>query len=298
LYNYTANIDSKRTDPVIGTLIFRSSDDVIENTTRYGFEASHGSVLSMSPNSEVYGEVNIMKTANYTVAIRANICEMCKLDLTMDRILDEDNIVAGFVKKSTILHDSNISSSDLEWMYLNNTHLPEGKYGIRIGSDSHMDFDLLVMFSDNESYTGHNFRDNNDFRNFQEDELPGHLVSYKKINPTKYVLEIENATRPYVLSLAESYDPLWIAYTNHNQSYIDKEGNTTNQFKTNSIPLFSIINGFHINKTGSYTLNIEYEPQYWFFTSAKISAATVIILLAITIIYYLNRKLQFIRIHY
>lgn len=300
LYNYTANIDSKGGNSINGSLVFRSSHDVIENTTRYGSEASHGSVLSMTANSEIYGEVNVMKSANYTIAIRASICDKCKIDLTMDRILGDGNIVTGFVKKSTIFHDSKPSGSDLKWIYLNNTKLPEGEYGIRIGSDSRLDLDLVVMFSKDEPYTGQPYTgpnlNKNNFGNLQEDESPGYLVSYKKINPTKYVIEMENVTRPYVLSLAESYDPLWIAYTSNNQSSNNKEGNTTNQFKTNSIPLFSIVNGFQINKTGSYTLNIEYEPQYWFLTGAKISAAAVIILLAITIIYYLNRKIQFFRI--
>ena len=52
---------------------------------------------------------------------------------------------------------------------------------------------------------------------------------------------MKNATRPYMLSFAEEYDPLRVAYTNVQST------NHNDNFKTNSIPLYSIVNGFYIN---------------------------------------------------
>jgi hypothetical protein len=114
---------------------------------------------------------------------------------------------------------------------------------------------------------------------------PAQIVDYKKINPTKYVLNIKNATRPYTISFAESYDPLWIAYSDTN----NKDSNNQEGFlRTNSVPLYSIVNGFFINKTGDYTLIIEYKPQNWFIHGAIVSTITLI---AIIVIYFLRNKI-------
>lgn len=86
-------------------------------------------------------------------------------------------------------------------------------------------------------------------------------VSYVKMNPTKYIAKV-NATEPFMLSFAESYDPVWIAYVNGE--------------KVNSIPLLGVINGFSINITGELTITIEYEAQSWFYYGSAISITVLI----------------------
>jgi hypothetical protein len=292
LYNYTANVKTGNASSLVGLLIFRSSDDVVENSTRYGSEASSGSVLSLAPNSEIYTEVDVIKSANYTIALRAKTCEFCKLKLTVDRLEDDGNIDQPAIKMINIsLKDFGNSNSDLEWINLNNTYLSKGKYGIGIESNSQTDLDLLAMYTQNEPYTTINSKDSEDILNIQ-DETPAaaYLTNYTKLSPTEYVLEIENATRPYSLSLAETYDPLWIAYSSESHSPAKQQGADEHNFKTHSIPLFSIINGFHVNKTGSYSLTVKYEPQDWFFTGATVSAIVVILLFIAVLVYLLNRK--------
>jgi hypothetical protein len=61
-----------------------------------------------------------------------------------------------------------------------------------------------------------------------------------------------------MLSFADAYDPLWVVYTNV------QSNNQDDNFEPNSIPLYSIVNGFYIDKTGDYALVIEYQPQIWF----------------------------------
>ena len=56
-----------------------------------------------------------------------------------------------------------------------------------------------------------------------------------------------------------------------------------------NVPLFSIVNGFLINKTGSFEVVIEYKPQAWFYTGLTISIIALI-LLAITVLIYHNKK--------
>ena len=69
---------------------------------------------------------------------------------------------------------------------------------------------------------------------------------------------------PFLLAFAEGYDRYWTA----------KAISSNNSRQFNSVPLYGVINGFWIDKTGEFTLTIEYEPQEWFNISIIISAAT------------------------
>ena len=81
------------------------------------------------------------------------------------------------------------------------------------------------------------------------------VLNYERVDPTRYVIKIINATRPFMLSFAEGYDPLW-------EARIYSEGKLVE--KVRSIPLYSVINGFWINETGNLTVEIRYTPQDWF----------------------------------
>jgi hypothetical protein len=133
--------------------------------------------------------------------------------------------------------------SGLKWLSLNNTYLDKGKYEIRISSNAtnKIDLDSMVLYSasddddgsirsaksemtkDNDTIIGTNKTNKGSIENAFDSNLnsnsdlatesnPAYLAKYEKIDPTKYKLDIRNATRPYVMSLAESYDPLWVAY--------------------------------------------------------------------------------------
>ena len=80
---------------------------------------------------------------------------------------------------------------------------------------------------------------------------PAHISEYRKINPTKHIVNLENATRAYIISFAETYDPLWVAYTDTGSN--NNNSSKNNNFKTNSIPLHCVVNGFYVNKTGNYS---------------------------------------------
>ncbi|MEM2146551.1 MAG: hypothetical protein QW279_14410 [Candidatus Jordarchaeaceae archaeon] len=93
----------------------------------------------------------------------------------------------------------------------------------------------------------------------QEDKA-AEVIKYQRINPAKYVVKV-NATKPFMLSFAESYDPLWVACVN-------KE-------KIQSVSLYGVINGFWINQTGLLEITVEYEPQEWFYIGSIISVITI-----------------------
>jgi hypothetical protein len=90
---------------------------------------------------------------------------------------------------------------------------------------------------------------------------PATIIEYKKLNPTKITVKV-NASQPFILAINEAHDPNWKAYLN---------GKTYN-----SIPIFSVMNGFQINQTGLLDVVIEYEPQNWFYIGCAISLTTLL----------------------
>jgi hypothetical protein len=304
---------------------FTNSNDALENSTKYGRNASSGSVLTLSPGSEIYTDLDILKPANYTIALRVggqnierqinnnsspiNSKEPPSLTLRIvqkepaddpHRNEIENNITNNAVVNRSVLKldvDNQQSENKLGWIYLNNTFLERGKYEIRLGTNVHTDLDSVIVYpvDNNQNQTLDGLFDSG------SKNLPANLADFKKINPTKYEVKIENATKPYMLSLVEAYDPLWMASYDAETSGNEKlDTDKTNELSDGnkhtlipSIPLYSIVNGFYINKTGDYTLTIEYQPQKWFMQGAIISTVTAIALL---IILFLSHNRRLVRI--
>jgi len=101
---------------------------------------------------------------------------------------------------------------------------------------------------------------------FEVKEKPAKVLNYTKINPTLWKVKV-NATKPFMLSFAEAYDPLWEARIYKDGKLVEKVG---------SIPLYSVINGFWIDKTGELEIVIRYTPQDWFEIGLIISAITFV----------------------
>jgi len=90
------------------------------------------------------------------------------------------------------------------------------------------------------------------------------VVNYQKINPTLWKVSV-NATKPFMLSFAESYDPLWEARVYKNGKLVEK---------VKPVPLYGVINGFWISQTGDLQIVLRYKPQDWFELGLAISAMT------------------------
>jgi hypothetical protein len=202
-------------------------------SNKYGGNASNGQVLQLNQASKVYGEIEIIRSGNYSLAIRA-----------------KGNLTIKINEK-----EYKISSPQLNWTYIRPIYLERGKHKIEITNlkDQPSDLDVVWLYSIQN-------KDENLEDILASKEIPAEIISYRKIDPTKYMVKV-NATRPFMLSFAESYDPLWVAYVNGE--------------KIQSIPLYGVINGFWINQTGLLEITIEYEPQKWFHYGLAISLLTL-----------------------
>jgi hypothetical protein len=116
--------------------------------------------------------------------------------------------------------------------------------------------DTIWIYSVNSSQSNETVEDL-----FKVEEKTVEVLSYTKINPTLWKTKI-NASKPFMLSFAESYDPLWTAYVDGSEYQ--------------PVPLYSVINGFWIDKTGDLEIVIKYKPQDWFEIGLLISITTLI----------------------
>jgi hypothetical protein len=256
---------------------FKNSSGITKDT-KYGTNSSQGEILSLSSGSMVSGELNILKSSNYTIAIKAKMCENCTF-LRVDIVGNGDHKTG-----EKIIHTSNLNLkanvSGLNWTLSDNIFLEPGGYKIKIYSDSSADLDSVVVYSPSLDDKVNNKLSNDKLDLFGVDDNPlvPFISSYKKLSPTKYVVTIKQAAHPYMISLAESFDPLWTAYSvesNTGDKSFDKDKN----LEVNSMPLYGVTNGFYINKTGNYDLVIEYEPQNWFIQGSIVSTISVTIIL-------------------
>lgn len=89
-------------------------------------------------------------------------------------------------------------------------------------------------------------------------------VSYKQINPTKYLVNVSNIQEPAFLVFSESYDKFW---------------------KINGqdpLPVYGLLNGFRIEKAGDYV--VEFEPQKFILPGLVISGLSLVIIILILLI--------------
>lgn len=210
------------------------SDLYHQNSTisnKYGGEASNGQILILNQNSTVWQNIIILKLDQYKIAIRSK----------------------GPLQIRIHNQTYTTNSTTLKWNYVNTTlPLNKGNHKIQITTPNNAELDAIWLYStQNPNETLQDI--------FTTKQKPAHIVNYTRIDSTKYIVKI-NATKPFMLSFAEAYDPLWVCYVNGE--------------KISSIPLYSVINGFWINQTGNLDILIEYEPQRWFYIGSIVSITT------------------------
>ncbi len=99
---------------------------------------------------------------------------------------------------------------------------------------------------------------NFDEKNTQQ-ALPS--VTYQQINSTKYRVSINNLTQPSFIVFSQSYDNGW---------KMDGE---------KSLPAYSLLNGFRIEKDGTY--EVRFVPQSWVYPGLIISGISFFVLIVV-----------------
>ena len=97
-------------------------------------------------------------------------------------------------------------------------------------------------------------------------------VSFAKINPTKYEVNIKNAKSSYYLDFLDSYNSNWQATVING----DKNKLIGNE---NHFVLNGYANSWKIDEEGNYKVILEYKPQKYFYYGLAISSISVLIFL-------------------
>ena len=92
-------------------------------------------------------------------------------------------------------------------------------------------------------------------------------VSYIRISPTHYRVKVEGLTKPSTLAFSETYDSLWRISEGESKAGVQ-----------DSYPLYSLINGFLVEKDGEY--DITFEAQKYVLPGLVVSATTILVLLS------------------
>ncbi len=94
------------------------------------------------------------------------------------------------------------------------------------------------------------------------------LISWKKLNPTRYEIEIKNLQKPSSIIFSEQFDSSWVAKIG-NQQINSKEFNSLNEFS--------------VNKFGDTLISIEYLPQKYVWWGLPVSLGTLVLALILII---------------
>ncbi len=170
--------------------------------------------------------------------------------------------------------DTSDVSNSFHWFEIGKL---SGNQPIRLTSEGDINVvNALAIIEEKEwtEFIGKTKKLNDDKRvlEFQEENIAEYKpsISYKTINPTKYVVNISGLKEPSVLVLSQNFDSGW---------FIDNQ---------ESFPVYSFLNGFIIEKNGEYI--VEYKAQKYVYTGLIISAVAVVILLLLIIFIKVVRR--------
>ena len=98
-------------------------------------------------------------------------------------------------------------------------------------------------------------------------------ISYREINPTKYIVNVMNASGPFVLDFKQNFNSGWHIYINGTK-------NNSDHFTAD---IYN--NGWLITQKGNYTIEIVYAPQNEYNIITDISLCSFILIITSIIAY-------------
>ncbi|WP_087036156.1 hypothetical protein [Thermococcus litoralis] len=213
--------------------LYRENAETIKD-----LNASNGEAVKFKDKGKAWQTVEIVKSSTYKLALKGK----------------------GIFNVSIGDYSYVLTLSDSTFSYTPEFYLQSGDYTLEITPLSKDEaLDVVWLYSTNNNETLDEL--------FQVKETPATVKNYTKINPTLWKVKV-NATKPFFLTFAESYDPLW-------EARVYKDGKLVE--KVSPVPVYGVINGFWINQTGDLEIVLRYTPQDWFERGLIISLTTFIL---------------------
>ena len=201
------------------------------------FDASNGYVANATSSagagqSWIPLGVTIIRDGSYGLAVRALACPSCgNLSIRVDNASMQSFDLARSGEER------------FEWMTLNEQlRLQEGAHTFELfARGGKVEIDQLVLYSMGREQVGMSF---GDF--LGGDSSDEATVSYEMVNPTEYKIHIRT-TVPILLVLSQGYDFQWKA---------EVDGQEYSPWVA-----YSMLNGFYLNKTGDFDVELKYGGQ-------------------------------------
>ncbi|MGD0996366.1 MAG: hypothetical protein ABR909_12690 [Candidatus Bathyarchaeia archaeon] len=231
--------------------------------------------------------VNSVESENYSMIYR--LAELLNVKyILVDGYTDNSSVYLDMLRSSVLSNATTINVSFVKnfgnlFLYeltttLNSIYIPSHIELINGGVDN------LVSSLSTNNYT------TTDFALFSSDQLSpsenlqikecssiqnsNNIINAKELNPTEYTVQV-NASSPFFLVLGQNYDSGWQASVN---------GKNMGQH----LVVNGYANAWYINKTGTYTITLEYQPQNLFYAGIAIS----IIALIVCVMYLSKNKIK------
>lgn len=220
--------------------LFEAESDLYKEKaeTIKDFNASNGESVKFKDDGGAWQDVEIVKNSTYKIALKG----------------------VGTFNVSIGNYSYMLSSDNLTFKYTPTFYLRTGEYKLKIVPVSKdATLDVVWLYSTNNNETLEEL--------FQVKEKPAKIMNYIRINPTLWKVKV-NATKPFFITFAEAYDPLWEARVYKDSKLVEK---------VSPAPTYGVINGFWINQTGEFEIVLRYTPQDWFERGLMISLTTFIL---------------------
>lgn len=191
--------------------------------------------------------------------LEENLCQQTDKK-NLGRILGTMNMKYLILRKDVIPHFSECKNWDWQKVYQfirSNPDFVELKNA-----------DYVILF-ENKKNLAHFFAVNKIVN--ANENLPA--VNSKKINPTRYEIEINKASSPYLLTFSESFNPYWKVYPQNANWF------TRPIFEDKHSQVNSFANGWYIDKPGDYNLIVEYWPQRFVWLGGILSLISLVLLI-------------------
>lgn len=252
IYEWAKSIgisDEKGELYVTGISYYTYNNGVRGTSDTYMDYIAFSKVGASSPKpAKAAAEIYIPQSGNYSVALRVATGQ------------DYGRLIMTIRGKQSVISSNSINAEPiLAYRYISPIYLDKGNYEVSITSNETVEIDSIFIYS---FKAGEQNQKIDDLFASEDNKVN---LTYTKIDPTKYVVHV-NASNPFSLVFSESYHKDWIAYINGQQ--IPNEYH----FLVNGYA-----NGWCINKTGTYTITLEFWPQNLFYVGSAISIVTLIL---------------------
>jgi hypothetical protein len=242
---------------------FEAEDDFYSDKVRTVVrEEDDGLALYMTPNSEIFRQLDITKPSNYTVAVKAQTCRDCS---PVQITIGNTTTTAALPKDLSFLGNNN---AEYNWLYSSTpVTLNSGNANMTIAT-GWVSIDKIVLYSDSHQ--------NETIPMLLAHEPTSRILNFdKKIDQTKYSLSIDS-TEPFILELSRPYNQFWRAFVS--------------DFEYKPVQLDNGANGFIIDQAGKLDVRVEYIQQSWFLIGLTVSVLSFLLALSYLMIRYRSKK--------